>query len=99
MIINPEFIHYEVNLTLGMFRFSVNFKASLQKEMNTLVEEFLRQMYKIKEELGEKHRKEIIRFWKLRRKGSSETRWLRISQVRMTQVTPHPEEVVVSDLT
>lgn len=94
MIINPE-----VNLTLGMFRFSVNFKASLQKEMNTLVEEFLRQMYKIKEELGEKHRKEIIRFWKLRRKGSSETRWLRISQVRMTQVTPHPEEVVVSDLT
>ena len=82
-----------------MFRFSVNFKASLQKEMNTLVEEFLRKMFKIKEELGEKHRKEIIRFWKLRRKGSSETRWLRISQVRMTQVTPHPEEVVVSDLT
>lgn len=99
MIINPEFINYEVNLTLGMFRFSVNFKASLLKEMNTVVEEFLRQMFKIKGELGEKHRKEIIRFWKLRRKGSSETRWLRISQVRMTQVTPHREEIVVADLT
>ncbi|XP_044183373.1 uncharacterized protein LOC114961704 isoform X1 [Acropora millepora] len=80
-------------------RQKMNFKTILQKEMNTLVEEFFRQMYKIKEELGEKHRKEILRFWKLRRKGSSETRWLRISQVRMTQVTPHPEEIVVSDLT
>lgn len=77
----------------------MNFKTILQKEMNTLVEEFFRQMYKIKEELGEKHRKEIIHFWKLRRKGSPETRWLRISQVRMTQVTPHPEEIVVADLT
>ena len=99
MIINPEVINYEINLTLGMFRFSVNFKTILQKEMNALVGEFFRQMYKIKEELGEKHRKEIIRFWKLRRIASSETRWLRISQVRMTQVSPHTEDVVVDDLT
>ncbi|XP_068689584.1 protein sidekick-1-like isoform X2 [Montipora foliosa] len=73
----------------------VNFKEILQKEMNMLVEEFFQRMRKIKEALGEKHRRQIIRFWKLRRKTSFEARWLRISQV-----TPiHSKEVTVTELT
>ncbi|XP_068689573.1 uncharacterized protein [Montipora foliosa] len=73
----------------------VNFKEILQKEMNMLVEEFFQRMRKIKEALGEKHRRQIIRFWKLRRKTSFEARWLRISQV-----TPiHSKEVTVTEVT
>ncbi|XP_068752749.1 uncharacterized protein [Montipora capricornis] len=73
----------------------VNFKEILQKEMNMLVEEFFQRIRKIKEDVGEKHRRQIIQFWKLRRKASFEARWLRISRV-----TPiHSKEVTVTELT
>ncbi|XP_068752747.1 uncharacterized protein [Montipora capricornis] len=73
----------------------VNFKEILQKEMNMLVEEFFQRMRKIKEDVGEKHRRQIIYFLKLRRKTSFEARWLRISQV-----TPiHSKEVTVTEPT
>lgn len=72
--------------------FSVQFKTKLQAEMSHLVEEFMQRTKKIKQRLGEKHRQEILKFWKLQRKGSTTNNWLRISQV-----SPHPSEVIVTD--
>lgn len=70
----------------------VQFKTKLQAEMSHLVEEFMQRTKKIKQRLGEKHRQQILKFWKLQRKGSTTNNWLRISQV-----SPHPSEVIITD--
>ena len=62
--------------------------------MGILVEEFQARMHKIKKDVGEKHRKQIIQFWKQKRKDSSESEWLRISQVS----PQHSKELIITDL-
>ena len=81
----------------SLFFIIVHFKTILLKEMRSLVEEFIQRMKQTKAKLGEKHRKQIIRYWKLKRKsmcrGGNESEWLRIAMA-----SPHRGDVMVSDL-
>ena len=79
------------------FCFTVYFKTILLKEMQKLVEEFIRRMQQTKTKLGEKHRRQIIRYWKLKRQSmcsnGNESEWLRIAMA-----SPHRGDVMVTDL-
>lgn len=79
------------------FCIAVHFKTILLKEMRSVVEEFIQRMKQTKAKLGEKHRKQIIRFWKLKRKSmcssGNESEWLRIAMT-----SPHKGDVTVTDL-
>jgi len=65
--------------------------------MQSLVDEFIHRIKQGKAKLGERHRKQIVRFWKLKRKSmcnsGNESEWLRISTA-----SPHRGEVTVTDL-
>ena len=82
---------------LPLFLTAVYFKTILLREMGSLVEEFIRRIKQSKAKLGEKHRKQIVRFWKLKRKSmcgsGNESEWLRISTA-----SPHRGDVTITDL-
>ena len=73
------------------------FKTILLREMQSLVEEFIHRIKQSKAKLGERHRKQIVRFWKLKRKSmchsGNESEWLRISTA-----SPHRGDVTITDL-
>ena len=65
--------------------------------MRSVVDDFIQRIKQLKAKLGEKHRQQIVRFWKLKRKSmcgsGNESEWLRISTA-----SPHRGDVTITDL-
>ncbi|XP_020630274.1 uncharacterized protein LOC110067297 [Orbicella faveolata] len=78
-------------------RQEVYFKTILVREMRSLIDEFIQRIKESKAKLGERHRKQIVSFWKLKRKSmcrsGNESEWLRISTA-----SPHRGDVTITDL-
>lgn len=79
------------------FYIAVYFKTILVREMRSLIDEFIQRIKESKAKLGERHRRQIVSFWKLKRKSmcrsGNESEWLRISTA-----SPHRGDVTITDL-